>query len=57
MTGVVFVRLEELVDGVVVEEDTDEVSVDRVAGNVDDSSSGVECRRLDLGEASRDVGS
>ena len=54
---VVSVRLEELVDGVVVEEEADEFSLDRVAGDVDGSSSGVECRRLDLGEAFVDVGS
>ena len=54
---VVSVRLEELVDGVVVEEDADEVSLDRVIGDVDDSSSVVECRRLDTGDAFVDVGS
>ena len=54
--GVVFVRLEELVDGVVVE-DADEFSLNRVAGDLDGIGSGVECRRLDLGEAFVDVGS
>ena len=47
------VRLEELVDGVVLE---DEFSLDSMSGNVDGSSSGVECRRIDLGEAFVDVG-
>ena len=53
--GVVSVRLKKLVDGVVVEE-ADEFSLDRVAGDVNGSSSGVECRRLDLREAFVDVG-
>ena len=37
--------------------DADEFSLDEVAGDVDGSSSGVECRRLDPGEAFIDVGS
>ena len=55
--GVVSFRLEELVDGVIVEEEADELSIDEVTGDVDGSSSGVECWRLDLGEAFVDVGS
>ena len=50
----VSVRPEESANGVAAEE-ADEFSLDEVAGDVDGSSSGVECRRLDPGEAFIDV--
>ena len=53
--GVVIVRPEGPEDGVA--EEADEFSLVGVAGDVDGCGSGVECRRLDLGEAFVDVGS
>ena len=53
--GVVTVRPDGQADSVV--EEADEFGLDGVAGDVDGSSNGVECRRLDLGEAFVDVGS
>ena len=40
-----------------VAEEADEFGLDGVAGDVDGCGNGVECRRLDLGEAFVDVGS
>ena len=45
--GVVTIRPEGPADSVAAEEEADELSLDEVAGDVDGSSSGVECRRLD----------
>ena len=53
--GVVIVRPEGPADGVA--EEADEFSLVGVAGDVDGCGNGVECRRLDLGEAFVDVGS
>ena len=52
--GVVIVRPEGPADGVA--EEADEFSLVGVAGDVDGCGNGVECRRLDLGEAFVDVG-
>ena len=55
--GVVTVRSKGPADGVAAEAEADEFGLDWVAGDVDGSSNGVECRRLDPGEAFIDVGS
>ena len=48
---------EGLAESVAAEEEADEFGLYGVAGDVDGSSNGVECRRLDPGEAFIDVGS